>query len=272
MPKYHLKESDGDDSGYESDGATEYKPAQKIGEGVYSVARTLLGKGSKNPLVVLSPNPFYTPDLYEVKTKYHFFKTLYPEKETHLFTYNTKNPDKKTYRLVLPMLPGIPYNNLEVNETETLTRLFLSAIKAVKACHEQGIVIVDLNRSNMLYDPDTETTWLIDGGYSAKMNEEPVYPKIFVLDSLQKVKLYPLKYPNIPPECWSTTQVLAQSSMDIYCLGYLINRFHPRDETIKTLCRACMSPVAKERPTMADLEKQLVHLLESCKESPGPGM
>ncbi|KTC86201.1 protein kinase domain-containing protein [Legionella cincinnatiensis] len=269
MPRYKTKtrkrsedfeDDSGYDSGYESDGGTEYSPVKPLGAGEYAQAR--LFKSISNKAVTVL-NPVKTPgDFGEAKIKQRFFQTLYPNKKSHLFSIGTD------YRLVVPYIQYTPYNKLIIDTREFHKILFHSAIKALKDCHDKGMIVLDLKTDNIYYDSSTQKSYLIDGGLSVPTGTT-IDPFAFQKSSQEIVEEYKKEYWHIPPECWSVkpTAVVATAKMDIYCLGILMYDLleNPSSE-IQLLIDSCLEKDPEKRPTLAELITSLESIKDNEKE------
>lgn len=263
MPRYKTKRKiktksspdSGYDSGYESDGGTEYSPVEDIGVGGYAKAR-LFQSQTKKSVVVL--NPVTLPgDFGEAILKQRFFQTVYPDKQSHLFSMRNKD-----YRLIVPYISHVPYEKLKVDTPEFQKLIFRSAIEALIDCHAKGIIMVDLKSDNIYYDSSTQKSYLIDGGSSA-LRGTSLDPLAFQKSSQEKVEEFKEDYSHIAPECWSVKpkQVLATSAMDVYSLGKLMEDIllEP-DIEMRTLIDSCLKKDPGARPTL----KGLLNSLDNC--------
>lgn len=240
-------EDSGYESGYESDGETEYSPVKTLGKGGYAQARLFKSISNKTVAVL---NPVTIPgDIVEATVKYRFFKTVYSDQQSHLFPMGTD------YRLVVPHIQFVPYEQLIIDTPELQKTLFLSAVQALKDCHDKGIIVLDLKTDNIYYDSKTEKSYLIDGGLSVPVGTI-IDPLAFQKASKEIVEKYKEEYSHIPPECWSVdpVPVLATPEMDIYCLGVLMKDLleNPSSE-IKTLIESCLVKDPQKRPTLSKL-------------------
>lgn len=257
MPRYKTKtrqrsEDSGYESGYESDGGTEYSPTRLLGTGEYAQAR-LFKSISDKMITVL--NPVKTPDIDigEATIKHRFFQTIYPDTESHLFDMETD------YRLVVPYIQYVPYDELDINTPEFQKGLFYSAIQALTDCHDKGLIVLDLKTDNIYYDSRTKKSYLIDGGLSTPTGSS-IDPYAFQKKSQEIVEKYKRDYDHIPPECWSVApaSVSATPKMDIYCLGILMQDLIVTPSSdIQSLIDSCLEQDPDNRPT---LEKLLISL------------
>jgi serine/threonine protein kinase len=266
MPHYKIKartssEDSGYESGYESNGGTEYSPTKPLGTGSYAQAR-LFESISKKAVAVL--NPVTIPgDLGEASVKHRFFQTVYPDKKSHLFTMENEDD----YRLVVPYIPYVPYDNLTIDTPEFQRNIFRSAIQALKDCHDKGIVVLDLKSDNIYYDSSTQKSYLIDGGLSVPKGTT-IDPLAFQKSSRELVEQYKNEFDYIAPECWSvkSTAVLATPKMDIYSLGVLMSALlEDPDPQVQSLIDCCLEKDPEKRPTPEDL---LASLAVSVRRSP----
>jgi len=261
MPRYKTKknkistgsEDSGYDSGYESDGGTEYSPVKALGKGAYAQAR-LFQSVSKKTVAVLNPVSALG-DIGEARVKRRFFQTVYPEKQSHLFNIGKG----KDYRLVVPYIPHVPYEKLVIDTPEFQKILFGSAVQTLKDSHDKGIIVLDLKSDNIYYDSSTQKSHLIDGGLSVPKGTG-IDPSAFQKSSQDIVENYKKEFNHIPPECWSVIPniVLATPQMDIYALGILMSDLlkNPNSE-IQSLIDSCLENDPQKRPTLENLISSL---------------
>lgn len=178
MPKnYKFHDDDNsEESCYESEGETEYYPEKNIGSGTYAKARKFQSADGQKSCAVLKPRDQDDIDFKEVYNKYQFFKTLYPTQNIELIE------QENTYRLVLPYIVGIPYEKLHFTTQRQQIKLFISAIEALKDCHNKGYIVLDLKGDNIHYDMNSGKSYLLDGGISVK-KDELLDPDIFAVDT-----------------------------------------------------------------------------------------
>ena len=264
MPKYKVNTikhsvdsacNSGYDSGYESDGGTEYSPVTHLGAGEYAKARLFKATSNKTVAVL---NPVDVPgDLDEARIKHRFFQTIYPTQRSHLFIIETD------YRLVVPYIEYVSYQKLTVDTPELQKTIFLSAIEALKYAHDKNIIVLDLKIDNIYYDSSTKKSYLIDGGFSV-LTGEPIDPAVFQKPSKKIVEECKKDYTQIAPECWSITPiaVLATPKMDVYCLGRLMKRTidNPISE-IQSLIDSCLEQDPEKRPTLVALINSLKSII-----------
>lgn len=265
MSRYTFKKhparnnNDGYESGYESEGGTLYRFKKTLGSGVYSQGRRFDSLNGRKSKVVLNPIIYNTD---EITAKYNFFKTIYPEHQIKLI--QTRN----TYRLIVPLVPGEPYHSVNLLNQKQQITLFLSAIHALMDSHKKGYAVIDLKADNIYYDIYTEKSYLIDGGLAAKIGEEYVRPSIFRQPSEKSVKYYQSKHFHLAPECWSTLEVIASKTMDIYSLGAMMHRILESKEPdirLVNLIMQCIEKAPEARPTLDELEKQAILLLKQIE-------
>ncbi|KTD56232.1 protein kinase [Legionella sainthelensi] len=256
MARYKIKtkkksEDSGYESGYESDGGTEYSPIKPLGHGDYAQVRLFKSITNKSVAVL---NPVTVPgDIGEATVKHRFFKTVYSDKQSHLF------PMGSDYRLVVPYIQCVPYEKLIIDTPELQKILFHSAIQALTDCHDKGLIVLDLKIDNIYYDSSTQKSYLIDGGLSVP-NGTTIDPLAFQKSNQEIVEKYKEEYWHIPPECWSVkpTAISATPKMDIYCLGVLMYDLleNPSSE-IQSLISSCLEKDPKKRPTLMELKNSL---------------
>lgn len=274
MAKYRIRDSDRD-SIYESDEGESYSNAQYLGSGASSFARkfkratefpidcTLPEPKRKKAeeIAVLEPTNSTFVDFMEVITKYLFFKTVYPQFNVRLFL------TKKTYRLILPLISGTTYQNTPYTDNDNEIKLFISAIRAIRNCHEKHFVISDLHGSNIHYDEATGKSYIIDGGLAARIGR-PINDS-FKIRRYETREYVLEKAPHIAPECWWTTIApKADIKQDVYSLGDLmqhrINTLKIRtSQEINDLINRCMDSNPANRPSLDELEEKLLKLLPS---------
>lgn len=260
MAKYSVADEDGDgnESGYESDGGTEYVPKSKIGQGNYSSVRKFQSHDGLKSVAVLKPVDPDDVHQDEAAVKMRFFRNIYTKMQMHLYLH------KESYRLVLPFIPGTQYKKFKIEQRVDQIRFFISAINALKDCHQKGYVVIDLSENNIHFDVETSKSYLVDGGLSVAMNKEGFVPELFCRGSLREIEYCTKKYPHIAPECWSLNRVKAQPEMDIYSLGYMMRQIIPLLEPdLAMLCSACLHDDPQKRPTLEQLEEFLLVPLSS---------
>ncbi|HHF7382827.1 TPA: hypothetical protein ACPSKF_003364, partial [Legionella anisa] len=166
-----------------------------------------------------------------------------------------------TYRLVLPYIVGIPYEKLSFANKRQQIKLFISAIEALKDCHNKGYIVLDLKADNIHYDISSGKSYLLDGGISVKENKL-LDPNIFFVNNNEDRISKKKKYTQIAPECWSKTPIPARKSMDVYALGSMMQSVLIKpSQDIHRLIQLCLAPKPGHRPTLYALEKQLRKLL-----------
>ena len=257
MGKYRLH-TFFNESDYEEDGGERYYPTTVLGAGSYARARRLYTRSGKAGGVVLDP---LVRRADELDRKYDFFKTLYPDSKIEKFV----SSDGWTYRLVVPFLPGQAYDEIKIVSPIQPIQLFLSAVNAIAACHQKGIIVVDFSEKNILYDKETDKSFLIDGGLSAKKGE-PLSPA-FLYSSVSKAQGAQRRcIDRYAPECFSTTPVVATEAMDIYVLGCTMKYVFERSQLVPRmtqLYRSCQSQDPAARPTCDFLKAELTSLLDA---------
>lgn len=272
MPKYKTKNLDDEhvyDSEYESDGETVYTHEQNLGSGDYANARLFSSKtDEKKTVVVLNPVKF-PADFKEAQIKARFFQTIYPDFSTSLFdSKSLKIEDSKDseYRLVLPHLNAVSYKNLLTNKLisdfNLQWKIFNSAIEALQDCHSKGLILIDLNLDNVLFDFKTNKTYFIDGGLSVPIGQ-PLDAEVFIKKDFLSIEIAKKEYQNIAPECWMlpSEKILASTSMDIYSLGVLmLDLFEFPAYKIEYLIKSCFKKEPKKRPLLGDLKRALMEM------------
>jgi len=261
MPRYKTRTSTGE-SEYESDEETVYLPIKPLGKGYYAQAR-LFKSDSEKAVVVL--NPVTIPgDIGEAKIKHRFFQTCYPDKKSHLFMID------QDYRLVVPYISSVPYKEIKIDTAEFQKIIFLSAIQALKECHDKGIIVIDLKSDNIYYDSTTQKSHLVDGGLSA-LTGEPIDSEAFQKSNENTMAFHRKKYRHIPPECWTVAPASARATpeMDVYSVGRLMHDLlvHPAPE-IQSLIDSCLEEASNARPSLEALRVSL----ESSKLIALPGV
>ena len=113
MPYFFADENE--DSGYESDGGTKYRPYAELNKGTYSRVRqfrSINRRRQQKVVTVLSPisdnagkMKYGEKSLADARAKCLFFRTMYPDKRTVLIE------TKDSYRLIEPSLPGVRYSD-----------------------------------------------------------------------------------------------------------------------------------------------------------------
>ena len=139
----------------------------------------------------------------------------------------------------------------------------LSAVRALMSAHKQGYVVLDLKYDNIFFDAQTEKSTLIDGGISAQIGT--VANKAYVCNSEEEVKTYRAKYHQFPPEFWSTEEVYAHPSMDVYGLGSLLSSvFNKTMCPLDQIIEECLSNEAQSRPSLMKIEEELTFFCQNC--------
>jgi serine/threonine protein kinase len=259
MPKYILSHP-GNESEYESDGGTKYWPKKNLGKGAYSKARVFSSSDNRKAKAILCPRDNKNINYREMTAKRSFFQTLYPRSGvTHFKTGGT-------YRLILPLVPGQKYSELKLPKSPKVRcdqqiTLFLSTVTALMDCHQKGYVFVDLKEDNIHYDCKTKKSYLIDGGIAAKIGEV-ISPRIFVKRDTKEIQDHREKYSYIAPECWSTKEVPARISMDIYSLGWMMQKIlgNPVEPRLSALIQSCLALDYSQRPSLDALARKLKEL------------
>lgn len=251
------EEEAGYDSDYTDDGEAFY-PEARLPSGNFAEVRRF--KSENNGYrVVVSPLKL---NFVEVEAKEQFFKALYPEQSVFLVE------KEDTYRLVLPLIPGVTYEHFKgVNDLGSQIQLFLAATRALQDCHQKGYIVVDLKEDNILYDNETGKSYLIDGGTSAKKGSQ--INEKFCLSSEEAILAARKKCPFYAPECFSLGRSRVDESMDIYSLGNMMD-FILKDviyPEIKLLTQACQKQDPSARVSLEKLERQLDILLHLANTS-----
>ena len=269
MKKYTLaKNIPGDESGYESDDGEQYTPKTVLGTGSYSIVRSLDSRSRRLKAVLQPRIPNYNRK--EIARKKAFFEGLYGKTTVSFFHFK----EEKTYRLVVPRLPGVPYNKLQLsNDPLQQIKLMLSAVEAIEESHSKGIILVDFKENNILYDQEKNKSYLIDGGSSATVENPFIdgfgYPA-------EEIKPAKERNSHLAPECFYIVNkdppvpILGKPSMDVYALGNTIPYLYHDNElnpTILDLCNQCQNPNPEERPTLAQIKEALLHLEQTLKLS-----
>ncbi len=262
LPSYRYPEKSGDESDYESDGGTTYRPSKSnrhIGAGTYCYVRKFLSSDEKKEVAVAAPSFDNPVDFGEAARKKAFLETLYPDSRFVFFKrYHVSLTYKNTYRLVMPIIKGISYGSyskdFRLTNNEQIN-LFCSAVNALEDCHQKGYVVVDLKADNIHYDLESSKSYLLDGGTSAKINN----PLCNTFQNAEMVKMG-WAYFHIAPECWSVDPVKAETSMDVYSFGNVINHVASKQimsDQLMSLARSCLQKNPSERPTLPQLAEKL---------------
>ena len=229
-------------------------------------AREFESIDGKKKIAVLSPRKSNLTHYRDFRTKLHFFTALYPTASVKMIIQsdedtdeNLKDPD---FRLILPLIPGEPHRCYQPLCAEEQIRILISAIHAIKRCHQVGYVVVDFKHNNILYDEISTLSNLIDGGLATKVGEE--LPDTLVCDSRTSIKEHKKTYWHIAPECWglSGSQKVAATSMDIYSFGVIFRKliFYNSELApgLKVLFSQCEAINPADRPTLDVLEERLL--------------
>ncbi|MDX2345337.1 MAG: hypothetical protein QNK11_00485 [Legionella sp.] len=262
-----------DDSGYDSsyeDNGIKFIPDGKIGEGVYAQARLFRSvtptdiKTVKSPRkVVLSPSSVDDIDKVEINTKYKFYKLFYPESDPQLVW------EEGTYRLILNEVPGKPYDKLDYTNEIGATKIFLATARALIDAHDnKKHAFLDLKEDNVHYESDDEIgkSFLLDGGLIAKLGLDYISEVSFRCACDAEVEEFRREYDHVPPECFSTSPVIATREMDIYALGSMMKRrLNGLEHRFSPLLEQCLDKNPKNRPSLKALEWQLTVLLKHLR-------
>jgi ankyrin repeat protein len=260
MRKYRFsskRDSDHEDekSDYEDEEGNHYSPAGELGKGNFAEARVLKTQDPKAPKLMAVLQPVegdlvseHDVSSLEVNSKLLFFKKVHPQRPSQIFW----QPDKKSYRLVVPYLPGVSYSafitHRHVLRRSELRRIevFISAVSELARVHQVSLVVVDLKRDNILFDVSDMTSHIIDGGSAVTVGED-IY-----CDKAKGV------FPQLAPEIYNGF-AKASPAMDIYSLGVMLRElFHPNDSAfINNLLDACINEKPSERPSTSALLQQL---------------
>jgi len=230
------------------------------GRGSYSAARHFRSDTNKTK-IILDPVSTRTTDYSESLQKYRFFTKMYPNEGV------AYHRGLFTYRMVVPEVPGVQYQQLNIIDTTQQIQLFISMIKALQHCHSTGLVFLDLQEQNIFYEsPTSDEKWgvshLIDGGLSITSGENlPV--EIFKKKDQETLRANMDKYDWFAPECWSITGVsTAHPSMDIYSMAITLRRvLREIAPELQPLIKACTMTDPQQRPSLADLESSLKNML-----------
>lgn len=254
MPKYSFKgENGGYESGYESEGGSFYKPKKELGKGASARARKFESNTGKTK-AVLDPINLGFIDFFEAETKFNFYKALYPQHFPQLIKKSG------TYRLIAPVINGVPYDALKIGAKREQIKLFISTIKALKDAHRKGYFIIDLKGDNIFYDSTSGKSYLIDGGMAAKKGDF-LHPQ-FQCASITRVERARKKCWHYAPEVFSLNRMKAVESMDIFPLGVLMRRVLEKpDSMLNNIINLCMNQDPARRPDLDTLENRLNALL-----------
>lgn len=248
----------GEDSEYDSEGGTTtFRYYRDLGKGCRDKARLFRSdKGTKK--VVMKPVNPNNVDTIGAKNKACFYKTIYPSRPTHYFEF--KNP-QLDYRLEVDYFPGDIYEKSSIDTSSKFITYYLAAVRALRACHDKGRVVVDLKFDNMLHvgSLTNSTTYLIDGGTSRKIGE-PLSNTFYISSYAAKERAKELCW-HYAPECWFTgVAPLAHVTMDIYSLAKVMGSLLPKKSGF--IYDALISPYIKLDPgarlTLDELEKTLL--------------
>lgn len=249
MSRYRFTD-EGYESGYESDGGTFYDATSVIGEGDYAQARKFQAKNGRHK-AVLTPKKSQEIDYEEVQAKYEFFKTLYPSHDVELLK------ERGSYRLVLPLLPGLPYQKFDAANKKQQIKLFLCAIEALQDCHVKGYVVIDLKEDNIHFDEATGRSYLLDGGSAVKKGQPLTR---FQKETPSVLGKYRTKFTVNAPECFYENPV-ASEEMDIYSLGNMMEyQFRDAEKNLIDLFHLCQNRTPAQRPSLWRLKLKLLNL------------
>lgn len=237
--------------------------------GSYDKMRPLIS-ANKPKLAVLDAISIECDNLQEsqsyiqARRKYDFFKTIYPESTVELFEFATQ------YKLIQPFIEGDDLDNAVRNLTFAPTseklEFLLSVTNAIADAHNKGFCIIDIKSDNLIYNSVTKKTNLIDGGLAVNTGE--YLSDIFKCDYLTHITENRTQYFHIAPECWSTKNVSATTAMDVYSIGAIFSQLQlalnfSHYEPFIDITERCLNPNYNQRPTMTELNDQLLSLLST---------
>lgn len=293
--KYSFHQTkDGYESGYESEGGTEYVPTNEEYKGSYAKFRRLRRKNDlqhDEQSVVGKPRfekSYNLTEHTEAQNKQLFFATLYPEREKPVYLpvkppkryyfYTdkgkkeaVKDPNHQSYRLILPFIKGTAYINSIILSRKHLRQLFLLAIDALEDCHNKGLVNIDLKADSILYNAQLNKSFLIDGGLSAKIGA--IIDRNFCYKNDNDKARLLQHSTHIAPECWHSQKeseencdrIKATASMDIFAFGALMKFMCVNagycSIAMKNIIESCMNPDPKTRPSLVDLREKISNVL-----------
>jgi serine/threonine protein kinase len=161
-------------------------------------------------------------------------------------------------------LPGQTYGaaaEYQFDEKDQI-KFFLSAVETLMKCHRKGYVFIDLKEDNILYDKTTGKSYLIDGGLAQK-NNTVLRESVFLKNNQDEIDKVLSSSFHMAPECFSTQEVLAKESMDVYSLGSMMGRvlIYPSD-TLNKLIKECQCATPGDRLSLEDLRAKLMEYYE----------
>lgn len=205
MP-YHIS-AEGCDSEFEEEDGSSFNPVKLLGSGSADIAtlfrrnRDLAVKArmdldlsfKKGDLVVLKPRKITInrEDSEAIRRKLNFFLKRY--KAGNLFT------DGKTYRLVVPRIPGILYSKIHPS-LKQIVYLGIYASQELRKAHAIGLVYIDLKLDNI--HCNSTRSYLLDGDLSSPIGE-PIPRVVFTVRDEAERRHNIKTYFHIAPECWS---------------------------------------------------------------------
>lgn len=256
MPKRYSRKKDADDvSVYENEHGQHFYPDKVLGQGFFALSRAFKHPhDSNNQIVVLRPNSDEGWDPDEVGRKINFFDTIYPEKESTLFS--------QEQRAIVPFIEGESFNDEKIyalcNDELTLLKLLTFAAEAIQSAHDKGLVIIDIHPNNILYNSAEDKCYLIDGGLSHTIGE-PIYKGLIEQSQRELLKK---QYPQIAPECFRLpTQLPATAvpGMDVYAFGIMLKFMICEEQmsyALEELITQCIGAYTN-RPSMREIIETL---------------
>lgn len=233
-----------------------YRFKRFLGKGVYDKANEFSSTDGISIAVLKPRGKIFKISL---ERKRDFFERIYGTNSTSIYYQD------EDYRLVVPYLPGQTYTELidsgvyassEARSLLNIIPLFLSAITALKIAHEKDIIVIDLKSDNILYDHQTKTSFLIDGGIS--WPNKKLFKLLKTIPRKERVHC-----PHIAPECFDVS--IASPAMDVYSLGLLmlvsLHKMQCKDNRLVSLSQECLNENPASRPSLVDVEEKLTALL-----------
>ena len=160
----------------------------------------------------------------------------------------------------------LPYPSLDhamkrgqITSHHQILQIFKNAASSLKAVHEAGVVHCDIKADNILVDPTSNETYVIDFGFAAVIGDVcPFFPKRTIEDHA--------KFPFYDPVMYTGGE--ATPSTDVYSLGFMISELYQvliEDEVITDP----LPEVLKLSEQMTDFEPEkrpsmeaVIHILQ----------
>lgn len=167
--------------------------------------------------------------------------------------------------LSIPFKEGILGIELTFDNIITKIKYVLAVLNAAIEMQAKGIVHMDIKEDNVIYNPNLDKVYFIDGGLATNI-KEPL-PGNFQRPKALRLKFLKHKHPHYAPECWSEQPQPADIKMDNYSLGVmLLHKFNEVfynniDETLHNILVPLTNISPEDRPNLETVYTQVNNLL-----------